>query len=111
MTRHLPACPKRPEEPGPGVGRHAKPGRVFQLVVSTRYGSTYRPQVEGTADATLDDLDARLRHTWLECCDHLSAFRLGRRNLRPDCAVAGWDDEEPTTISLGELLAPDQELQ
>jgi len=27
------------------------------------------------ADASLKDLDGFLRHTWLECCGHMSAFR------------------------------------
>jgi hypothetical protein len=84
---------------------------VFQLVVSPPYTSPYWLQVEATADATLDDLDALLRETWLECCGHLSAFRLGERRFSPECEVEGWEDEEPTTISLGKLLAPGRELE
>ena len=33
------------------------------------------------ADATLGSLDTFLRKTWLECCGHMSAFRIGREEL------------------------------
>jgi hypothetical protein len=32
--------------------------------------------LEVPADATLTDLDEFLRETWVECCEHLSAFRI-----------------------------------
>jgi hypothetical protein len=107
MTRHLATCPKRPDEVGPATARRAKPTRVFHLVVSTRYSSPYWLQIEATADATLEDVDAQLRDTWLECCGHLSAFRLGDRSFS---SSGGWDEDEPTTIKLGKLLMPGQKL-
>jgi hypothetical protein len=37
----------------------------------------YWMNLEVPADATLAELDDFLRATWLECCGHLSAFRIG----------------------------------
>jgi hypothetical protein len=33
------------------------------------------------AESTLQSLDKFLRKTWLECCGHMSAFRIGRDEL------------------------------
>jgi hypothetical protein len=37
----------------------------------------YWLDVEAKADAKLEALDAFLRRVWLECCGHLSVFRIG----------------------------------
>ena len=46
-----------------------------------RAEATYLPEfwldLEVSAEATLEDLDAYLRAIWLECCGHMSAFMLG----------------------------------
>jgi len=111
MTRHLPSCPKRPDEMAPGASRRKRPTQVFQLLVSTRYPSEYWLQLEATADVTLDHLDGLLRDVWLECCGHLSSFQLGQRRFSPTVQSAVWDEDEHTTIALGQLVSPGQELQ
>lgn len=47
------------------------------LVVTGRYAPQYWLVVEANADATLWDLDDFLRDIWVECCGHLSMFRIG----------------------------------
>jgi hypothetical protein len=37
--------------------------------------------LEARAETTLQSVDALLRRVWLECCGHMSAFRMGRDEL------------------------------
>jgi hypothetical protein len=63
IRRHLSSCSKRAagNESGLDLRVHAGPYWLY-LEVSSR--------------ATLSDLDKELRRTWVECCDHLSAFTI-----------------------------------
>jgi hypothetical protein len=75
-TRHLAACPRRQEARAQTAG--TKKERSFDLVVDYRYApGAYWAYLEVAASAQLWDLDAFLRRIWLECCGHLSEFRLG----------------------------------
>jgi len=75
MTAHVGAC----------AAAHDEAGAPQPLVV-LRFGPTgerrYWLIVEARADAQLAGVDALLRDVWLECCGHMSAFRVGRRELR-----------------------------
>ena len=73
MTRHIEACVQS-EFAAEQTG--GKRGRLLHLVVEGRHDPAYWMHLEAPADATLADLDSFLRHTWLECCGHLSAFRV-----------------------------------
>ena len=53
------------------------PARLIQCDVTAAGSRIYWLAVEAKADARLEALDAMLRRTWLECCGHLSAFRIG----------------------------------
>lgn len=69
MTRHLEACDR------PVAG-----GKHFHLVVQARYSTAYWIHLAAPVDAPLSKVDDFLRHIWLECCGHLSAFEIaGRR--------------------------------
>lgn len=56
---------------------------VRQTLVQVRVASVENPLywllVEARGDATLQHLDALLRRVWLECCGHMSAFLVERR--------------------------------
>lgn len=71
MGRHLASCPKRPGGTLP----------VFDLRV---YAGPFWLYLEASAKATLEDLDGLLRHTWVECCGHLSAFDIGGTRYQAD---------------------------
>lgn len=71
IKRHLDSCSRRRMETG---GR--KP--YYTLSVEGAYERDYWLFVEIAGDATLEDLDRFLRDIWLECCGHLSQFRIGR---------------------------------
>lgn len=74
MSRHLVACVPRHDTRGPKE-------RLLQLRVEAGGDPAYWLYLEARSNATLEQLDALLREVWLECCGHMSAFRLGRTDL------------------------------
>jgi len=74
MARHLAAC-----APEHDIG--SSPGPLVQLHVEADGAPQYWLHVEGRETASLQQLDSLLRRVWLECCGHLSAFRVGRAEL------------------------------
>jgi hypothetical protein len=56
-----------------------KPGEItaYHIAIAGHISPDYWMNVRVPAYATLEDLDQFLRDTWLECCDHLSAFTIG----------------------------------
>lgn len=50
---------------------------LIQLRASAPGAPAYWLDLEAKADAKLEALDAFLRRVWLECCGHLSVFRVG----------------------------------
>jgi hypothetical protein len=75
MTRHLKACWTRHATAEP---RKAD-SRWFHLVVEARYMPEYWLHLQASANVTFGRLDDVLRAIWLECCDHLSAFKLKQK--------------------------------
>ncbi len=77
MTRHLAKCLAAHEGAGTEVSKTPpKTVPLFQVLVQGHYNTEYWLYVEMPATATLRNLDQFLRHIWLECCDHLSAFKI-----------------------------------
>jgi len=74
MMAHVQTC----------VAAHDKIGQPQPLVV-LRFAAVGDPRywlvIEAEANAQLRHVDALLRQLWLECCGHMSVFRLGRREL------------------------------
>lgn len=70
MGRHLSKCK------GSGASRANSGNEVFHLRVQGGYRNTYWMHLAVPQDLTLERLDQFLRHTWLECCGHLSAFTI-----------------------------------
>lgn len=61
--------------------------RIFHILVEGKYLPMYWMHLEMPAQATLLNLDNFLRAIWVECCDHLSEFRVGKISFsspRPD---------------------------
>ena len=77
IARHLSACKARP---GAGADHGSGETELYEHLVVTdedRFG--YRLDLLAVPETTLDDLDAFLREIWLECCGHLSVFRVAGR--------------------------------
>lgn len=74
MTRHLQSCAPAHDPP------RGRKGKIFHVIVEG-YGP-YWLHVEMPGNAKFGDLDAFLRQIWLECCGHMSAFRMDEKILR-----------------------------
>jgi hypothetical protein len=80
MTRHLKSCKARQaaiQAEETGKSRKPKKSKLFHILVEGREFPMYWMHLEMPASLTLEDLDIFLRDIWLECCGHLSAFKIG----------------------------------
>ena len=71
MLQHLKSCKARWAGT---LKQSASSYRLLHIVAEGKYRPDYWMHLEMPAEFTLDDLDAFLRGTWVECCDHLSSF-------------------------------------
>lgn len=71
MARHVLECAPAHEPKG-------KRGPITLLRVEGAEDPRYWLYVEASAEATLEKVDSLLRHLWLECCGHMSVFRVGK---------------------------------
>src|SRR5690349_14738631 len=77
MGRHLTACRKQRTT---GLKSAATATGAFHILAEGRYTPFYWLHLEAPGRCTLADLDGFLRGTWLECCGHMSAFKIDKRN-------------------------------
>lgn len=80
MTQHLKYCKARQagiQAEETGKSRKPKKSKLFHILVEGREYPMYWMHLEMPAALTLYELDDFLRDTWLECCGHLSAFKIG----------------------------------
>ena len=112
MTRHLESCEQRVAMRGEAA-RHqkVKKFKAFHLIVEGRHLPMYWMHLQVTVDTTLATLDHFLRDTWLECCGHLSVFRIGGWNYYVDAEMDAyyWDMRRKNMqVKLEEVLSPGQ---
>jgi hypothetical protein len=84
MTQHLKYCKQRTamiKEANAGGDSDVKKERIFHILVEGKYLPMYWMHLEMPAKATLLDLDDFLRAVWVECCEHLSAFKVGKMSF------------------------------
>jgi len=118
MTRHLAKCLAAHEGAGTAASkRKPKTVRLFQLLVQGEYNPQYWLYVEMPATATLRNLDQFLRDIWLECCGHLSAFRIAEVQYSMMTASEAGDpwsapdwEERSMDVPVGEVLRPDMKF-
>ncbi len=82
MSQHLKYCKQRKaaiadEQAKAATNKDAQKTKLLHIVVEGRYNPQYWMHLELPEQDTFDDLDQFLRDIWLECCGHLSAFRVG----------------------------------
>ena len=107
IARHLKACPARQEAIAAEEAAGVPKMRLFHLAVKGTYASDYWLNLEIPADATLYDLDQFLRDIWLECCGHLSMFRIGGNSFMSIVFDDWWsDDKADMSSELAEVLTP-----
>jgi hypothetical protein len=77
MTQHLKYCKQRAVTiAGEDAASSVSKTRLFHILVEGHYNPQYWMHLEISASEELATLDDFLRSIWLECCDHLSAFRI-----------------------------------
>lgn len=97
MTQHLKHCKARAASIKQADEGGEKKTRLFHILVEGTYLPMYWMHLEMPAKARLYDLDDFLRAIWLECCDHLSEFEIGKERYTsapPD--FGGFMLDEPT---------------
>ena len=77
MTRHLASCKAmQPAWESSLEYDETQSVKCFHLLVEGRYLPEYWMHLLVTANISLKRLDTFLRDIWLECCGHLSAFKI-----------------------------------
>ncbi len=110
FTRHLHACiPKtlgfKPVKIDPGATAGARKARYMMLNVRAYGSRDYWLHLGVQTDTTLSELDGFLRELWLECCGHMSAFRI--REVSYESSSWGfddWADSRSMDVSIGKVL-------
>src|SRR5262249_44963236 len=84
MTRHLTRCLAADDTVEKAGAGKRKKGKLVRVVVEGKYDPRYWLYLEMPATARLAALDGVLRKLWLECCGHLSAFKVeGKKRAAP----------------------------
>ena len=101
MWKHLETCKERKS-----ILEKKKGGKCFHILVEGY--RLYWLHIEIPVSSKLKDLDIYLRYIWLECCDHLSSFRIGKEVYvsYPEDYM-GYKDME---LKLMDLLRPGMEF-
>jgi hypothetical protein len=79
MGGHLANCAQRMEAIRVADQKPGEQEVLYHLLVEDAWSSDYWLHLEMDGSASLESLDSYLRAIWLECCDHLSEFFVGRR--------------------------------
>jgi len=88
MSGHVAVC-------GPKHDKGSRSDALVQLHVEAEEAPEYWLFVEGREDASLQQLDSLLRRVWLECCGHMSAFRVGRTELSKRSVLGSLSRKDP----------------
>lgn len=114
MARHLESCQRNTANAAAEGHQKARKTKVFHLQVEGRYQLMYWMHLQVTTGTTLEQLDRFLRDTWLECCGHLSAFRIGSVSYSSDAEMDShsyWDrGDKSMRVRLDKVLTPKQEF-
>lgn len=100
MIRHLSACRQKEAARRSPASEKRPPAPSFHLAIAGRDAKTYWMHVAVPLTAPLSKLDDFLRHTWLECCGHLSAFEIGSKRY----ASEPMDEEMSMKAQLSQVL-------
>jgi hypothetical protein len=100
MTRHLLACCSQEVSGKSPVYGKQPSDQSFHLLVEGREANAYWMHLAAPMTAPLNKLDRFLRHSWLECCGHLSAFEIGDKRY----ASSPMDEELDMRARLSQVL-------
>lgn len=98
IGRHLVACKAKKQKDG----QDATGGKEITSIYHVKIQG-YQPywlHIEMKATAALADLDQFLRDIWLECCYHLSQFKINDTSYLVPIAMGGWWDPEAKSMDV-----------
>lgn len=103
-NRHLAACLTQHQSATAVKGYH--------LMAEGADAPQYWMHFYARATATLRDVDEYLRRAWLECCGHMSAFRIGGTDYEISDSPRGWvrKDRMGIDTELQYVLSPGLEF-
>src|SRR5690348_10455521 len=85
MTQHLKSCKQRAAANAASlVGREEKKQKLLNILVEGKYAPQYWMYLEIVASEPLATLDSLLRYVWVECCNHLSSFKIDGTNYEDE---------------------------
>ena len=111
LSRHLPTCPKRQEAQATADATKRQRQTLYHLQAQDAWGAGYFLHLEMRGKATLKDLDEYLRAIWLECCGHLSSFKIA--GARYDNTAGLWGENEGplmNAVKVSSIFQPGLEL-
>lgn len=82
MTKHLQSCLGKNQIAEVSTEGASSSLKFFHLFVEGQYLPAYWMHLKVSSHARFEDLDNFLREIWLECCGHMSAFSIGREEVR-----------------------------
>lgn len=82
MTKHLKSCMKKNLIDPSSAAGESPSLRFYHLAVEGHRLPEYWMHLKVSSHARFEDLDSFLRETWLECCDHMSAFSIRREEVK-----------------------------
>src|SRR4030042_4613209 len=82
MTKHLQSCLGKTQSDGEPMEGSSPSLKFFHLLVEGHDLPEYWMHLKVSSHARFQDLDIFLRKIWLECCGHMSAFRIGKEEVR-----------------------------
>jgi hypothetical protein len=98
MGRHLVACKAKKQKDEQDVTEGKKIIPIYHIKIQS-----YKPywlHIEMKATATLADLDQFLRDIWLECCYHLSQFKINGTSYLVPMTMGDWWDSEARSMDV-----------
>lgn len=84
------------------------PAPIHRLRVQGTYDPIFWLDLEIKSAGTLRQLDQFLRNIWLECCGHMSAFRIGRQTYSgmADREFGAFGDQRSMSARVADALPP-----
>lgn len=85
----------------------------FVLEITSKYNKDYWIYISIDENATLKDLDQFLRDIWVECCGHLSMFRIDGKNYESeiDGRFSFGKVENDMNVKLKDVVAVNYKIQ
>ena len=105
MSKHLAACAERQAVIAEANTGRGKKQPLYHLLVQGTYAPDYWLHLEVPGQSTLEQLDEYLRAIWLECCGHLSQFKIGDDYFTDPRYADGMFAYRPMMVKAQQVLA------